>query len=163
MSAIVVFTDVQPVHICLHLKKCVLGFHDSLTMRHFKILSMLILSSSFFITVCLFVSRSLELTCLCVASLTLRIFPLSGNTPYRSLPITPKPDTARDLAESPSVRIRVQSEECFPPKRQRQLLTSNSLLLFTERIHQPNTEAREIKQQIVPNADFFHINVSLLM
>lgn len=55
------------------------------------------------------------LTCLWVASRTLRILPLRGNTPYRSRPITPNPETARDLAESPSVRIRVHSDECFPP------------------------------------------------
>lgn len=54
-------------------------------------------------------------TCLCVASRTFRIFPLSGNTPYRSRPMTPRPETARDLAESPSVRMRVHSDECLPP------------------------------------------------
>lgn len=41
--------------------------------------------------------------------------PLSGNTPYLSRPITPKPETAKDLAESPSVKISVQSKECLPP------------------------------------------------
>jgi len=45
----------------------------------------------------------------------LRILPLSGNTPYLSRPITPKPETAKDLAESPSVSISVQSKECLPP------------------------------------------------
>lgn len=54
-------------------------------------------------------------TCLCVASRTLRTFPFRGNTPYLSLPTTPKPATARDLAESPSVRIRVQSREFLVP------------------------------------------------
>lgn len=34
--------------------------------------------------------------------------------------MTPSPETARDLAESPSVRIRVHSEECFPPIKQKQ-------------------------------------------
>lgn len=55
------------------------------------------------------------LTCLWEASRTLRILPLSGNTPYLSRPITPKPETAKDLAESPSVKISVQSKECLPP------------------------------------------------
>ncbi|KAF3833512.1 hypothetical protein F7725_024716 [Dissostichus mawsoni] len=41
---------------------------------------------------------------------------VAGNTPYRSRPMTPSPETARDLAESPSVRMRVHSAECFPPK-----------------------------------------------
>lgn len=54
-------------------------------------------------------------TCLCVASRTLRTFPFRGNTPYLSLPTTPKPATARDLAESPSVRISVQSREFLVP------------------------------------------------
>lgn len=54
-------------------------------------------------------------TCLWEASRTLRILPLRGKTPYLSLPITPSPDTASDLAESPSVSISVHSRECLPP------------------------------------------------
>lgn len=114
--------------------------------------------------VCLSMLRFLGFTCLCVASLTFRIFPLSGNTPYRSRPITPKPDTARDLAESPSVRIRVHSEECFPPTRQNEGYSrmnqafKNSFFIFTVglllRSHLPNTEAAKIKLQL-PNEDFF--------
>ena len=54
-------------------------------------------------------------TCLCVASRTFSNLPLSGNTPYLSLPTTLRPAIAKDLAESPSVRIRVHSLECFVP------------------------------------------------
>lgn len=50
-----------------------------------------------------------------VASLTFNTFPLSGNTPYKSLPITPSPATASALAESPSVRIRVHFAESALP------------------------------------------------
>uniref|UniRef100_A0A6B0UL13 Putative secreted protein n=1 Tax=Ixodes ricinus TaxID=34613 RepID=A0A6B0UL13_IXORI len=53
--------------------------------------------------------------CLWVASRTLSIFPLSGKTPYLSRPTTASPDTASDLAESPSVKIRVQSTELRVP------------------------------------------------
>lgn len=50
-----------------------------------------------------------------LASLTFNSLPLSGNTPYRSLPTTSIPDIANALAESPSVRIRVHySEFRFP-------------------------------------------------
>lgn len=55
------------------------------------------------------------LTCLWVASRTLRTLPLRGKTPYLSRPITPRPATANDLAESPSVKIRVQPNEFFVP------------------------------------------------
>ena len=54
-------------------------------------------------------------TCLCDASLTFNNLPRSGNTPYLSLPTTPRPDTANVLAESPSVRINVQSSEFLVP------------------------------------------------
>ena len=57
----------------------------------------------------------LTVTCLCDASLTFNNLPRSGNTPYLSLPTTPRPDTANVLAESPSVRINVQSSEFLVP------------------------------------------------
>uniref|UniRef100_A0A6G5A4I2 Secreted protein n=1 Tax=Rhipicephalus microplus TaxID=6941 RepID=A0A6G5A4I2_RHIMP len=53
--------------------------------------------------------------CLWVASRTLRIFPLRGNTPNLSRPTTASPETAKLLAESPSVRMRVQSTELRVP------------------------------------------------
>lgn len=59
------------------------------------------------------------LTCLWEASLTLSIFPRRGNTPYLSLPTTPKPETASVLAESPSVRMSVQSIEFLLPEKQK--------------------------------------------
>lgn len=31
--------------------------------------------------------------------------------------MTLKPETAKDFAESPSVKINVQSKECLPPKK----------------------------------------------
>jgi len=55
------------------------------------------------------------ITCLCVASRTFSTFPRNGKTPYRSRPTTPSPAVARVLAESPSVRIRVQCIEFFVP------------------------------------------------
>ena len=55
------------------------------------------------------------LTCLCEASLTFNNLPRRGNTPYLSRPMTPRPDKANDLAESPSVNIKVQSMEFFVP------------------------------------------------
>mmetsp|Transcript_2027 Transcript_2027/g.4717 ORF Transcript_2027/g.4717 Transcript_2027/m.4717 type:complete len:239 (-) Transcript_2027:1276-1992(-) len=51
----------------------------------------------------------------CDASRTFFSFPFNGNTPYRSRPNTDSPDTARDLAESPSVRISVHSPARFVP------------------------------------------------
>mmetsp|Transcript_26166 Transcript_26166/g.57257 ORF Transcript_26166/g.57257 Transcript_26166/m.57257 type:complete len:226 (+) Transcript_26166:2710-3387(+) len=54
-------------------------------------------------------------TCLKFASRTFRTFPFNGKTPYLSRPITLTPATANDFAESPSVRIKVQSCECRPP------------------------------------------------
>mmetsp|Transcript_84091 Transcript_84091/g.265457 ORF Transcript_84091/g.265457 Transcript_84091/m.265457 type:complete len:267 (-) Transcript_84091:718-1518(-) len=54
-------------------------------------------------------------TCLKLASLTFKTLPFSGKTPYLSRPTTLSPATARDLAESPSVRIKVQSAEFLPP------------------------------------------------
>lgn len=56
-----------------------------------------------------------QCTCLCVASRTFSNLPLSGNTPYLSRPITPTPAIARDLAESPSVRINVHEWEFLVP------------------------------------------------
>mmetsp|Transcript_129512 Transcript_129512/g.415175 ORF Transcript_129512/g.415175 Transcript_129512/m.415175 type:complete len:247 (-) Transcript_129512:797-1537(-) len=56
-------------------------------------------------------------TCLKFASLTFKTLPFSGKTPYRSRPMTPKPATASDLAESPSVKISVHSLDCLPPAR----------------------------------------------
>ena len=41
--------------------------------------------------------------------------PLKGNTPYLSRPTTPRPATAKVLAESPSVKINVQSDDHFVP------------------------------------------------
>lgn len=49
------------------------------------------------------------------ASLTLRNFPLNGKTPYLSLPITSIPARAKLFAESPSVKIIVQSFESLVP------------------------------------------------
>ena len=60
-------------------------------------------------------TRKHTVTCLCDASLTFNNLPRSGNTPYLSLPTTPRPDTANVLAESPSVRINVQSSEFLVP------------------------------------------------
>ena len=54
-------------------------------------------------------------TCLCEASLTLSNLPRRGKTPYRSRPTILRPLTANVLAESPSVRINVQSIEFLPP------------------------------------------------
>ena len=53
--------------------------------------------------------------CLLLASLTFRNLPLNGKTPYLSLPTISIPANASDLAESPSVRIIVQSQACLPP------------------------------------------------
>mmetsp|Transcript_9905 Transcript_9905/g.27631 ORF Transcript_9905/g.27631 Transcript_9905/m.27631 type:complete len:218 (+) Transcript_9905:2931-3584(+) len=58
---------------------------------------------------------ALPVTCLKFASLTFSTLPLSGKTPYLSRPTTLRPATARDLAESPSVKINVQSCEFLPP------------------------------------------------
>lgn len=52
---------------------------------------------------------SFFMICSCLASRTLSSFPRRGNTPKLSRPTTLKPATASDLAESPSVRINVQS------------------------------------------------------
>ena len=49
------------------------------------------------------------------ALLTFNNFPLSGNTPYAFLPTTERPAIAIDLAESPSVKIRVHSLDFFVP------------------------------------------------
>jgi hypothetical protein len=49
------------------------------------------------------------------ASLTFRNLPLNGKTPYLSLPTTSIPASARDLAESPSVKIIVQSSAFLVP------------------------------------------------
>mmetsp|Transcript_25410 Transcript_25410/g.75653 ORF Transcript_25410/g.75653 Transcript_25410/m.75653 type:complete len:231 (+) Transcript_25410:2492-3184(+) len=57
----------------------------------------------------------LPVTCLKFASRTFSTLPLSGKTPYLSRPTTLRPATARDLAESPSVRMRVHSCEFLPP------------------------------------------------
>mmetsp|Transcript_3117 Transcript_3117/g.7422 ORF Transcript_3117/g.7422 Transcript_3117/m.7422 type:complete len:262 (-) Transcript_3117:821-1606(-) len=62
-----------------------------------------------------FVSSALPVHWAKLASRTFSTLPRSGNTPYRSLPTTDNPATARDFAESPSVRIRVHSAECLPP------------------------------------------------
>ena len=53
--------------------------------------------------------------CFGVASLTFKSFPFNGNTPYLSLPTISIPAMARDLAESPSVKIKVQYSEFFVP------------------------------------------------
>mmetsp|Transcript_98086 Transcript_98086/g.245798 ORF Transcript_98086/g.245798 Transcript_98086/m.245798 type:complete len:237 (+) Transcript_98086:1997-2707(+) len=58
---------------------------------------------------------SLAIICFNVASRTLSILPLRGNTPYLSRPMTLSPATARALAESPSVRMSVHSAEFLPP------------------------------------------------
>lgn len=71
-------------------------------------------------------------TCLWEASRTLRILPLSGKTPYLSRPITPNPDTASDLAESPSVNISVHSRECLPPERNLKLYIVKISHTFTD-------------------------------
>ena len=60
-------------------------------------------------------AKSRNRTCLCEASRTLRSLPLSGKTPYLSLPMIPRPATAKAFAESPSVKIKVQSPEFFVP------------------------------------------------
>lgn len=54
-------------------------------------------------------------TCFLVASRTFNSLPRNGNTPYRSRPTTPKPATASVLAESPSVRMSVQSSDFVVP------------------------------------------------
>ena len=51
----------------------------------------------------------------CDASRTFRGLPFKGKTPYKSRPTTPRPDTAKAFAESPSVKIRVQSLPLAPP------------------------------------------------
>mmetsp|Transcript_62239 Transcript_62239/g.185407 ORF Transcript_62239/g.185407 Transcript_62239/m.185407 type:complete len:226 (-) Transcript_62239:911-1588(-) len=51
----------------------------------------------------------------CVTSRTFRSLPRRGKTPYLSRPMTPRPATARLLALSPSVRMRVHSEARLPP------------------------------------------------
>lgn len=66
-------------------------------------------------------------TCLCEASRTLRSLPRSGYTPYLSRPTTPKPATAKVLAESPSVKIKVQSNEFLVPAS---LASSNLAMPF---------------------------------
>ena len=48
-------------------------------------------------------------------SLTLRSLPRRGNTPKRSRPTTFKPEMADVAAESPSVRISVQSDDLADP------------------------------------------------
>ncbi len=48
MSAIRVFTEMQSVHICSHLKKCVLGFHDPV----FVTFTVLFISVNFKLNVC---------------------------------------------------------------------------------------------------------------
>ena len=50
-----------------------------------------------------------------LASLTFKTLPLRGNTPYLSLPITDNPAIAIDLAESPSVNIRVHCSDFLVP------------------------------------------------
>lgn len=62
----------------------------------------------------LFIS-AFSIICLVVASLTFSSLPLRGKTPYLSLPIIPRPATAKVLAESPSVNIKVQSLELRVP------------------------------------------------
>ena len=53
-----------------------------------------------------------------LASLTLSNFPFNGKTPNLSLAlILDTPATARDLAESPSVRINVHKEEFLVPAK----------------------------------------------
>lgn len=53
--------------------------------------------------------------CLWVASRTSSIFLFSGNTLNLSRPTTDRPDTARLLDESPSVRMSMQSTEFLVP------------------------------------------------
>mmetsp|Transcript_89223 Transcript_89223/g.191411 ORF Transcript_89223/g.191411 Transcript_89223/m.191411 type:complete len:214 (-) Transcript_89223:46-687(-) len=57
------------------------------------------------------------------ASRTFNGFPRSGKTPKRSRPTMLRPATAKALALSPSVRMRVHSSEPFPPAQ----LASSSL------------------------------------
>lgn len=58
---------------------------------------------------------SITNTCLWLPSRTFNILPRSGKTPKRSRPTTPRPETASDLAESPSVSISVHKEEFLVP------------------------------------------------
>ena len=44
-------------------------------------------------------------------------FPFKGKTPYKSRPTTLDPATAIDLAESPSVKIKIQSSDFFVPAK----------------------------------------------
>lgn len=60
-------------------------------------------------------NRYSVLTCLDEASRVFNNFPRNGNTPYLSRPTTESPETASALAESPSVKIKVQSLEFLVP------------------------------------------------
>jgi len=62
-----------------------------------------------------FYISGLSIIYLFAASLTFKNFPLNGKTPYLSLPITSIPASAKVFAESPSVRIIVQSFESLVP------------------------------------------------
>ena len=74
----------------------------------------------------LFISSFLD-NCAYVAVRVFSNFPLSGKTPYVSLPTTDRPDTAVALAESPSVKIMVQLGESFVPA----LFASSSFGMIT--------------------------------
>mmetsp|Transcript_100219 Transcript_100219/g.251281 ORF Transcript_100219/g.251281 Transcript_100219/m.251281 type:complete len:204 (+) Transcript_100219:62-673(+) len=54
-------------------------------------------------------------TCFWVTSRTLSNLPRNGKTPYLSRPTTPKPATAKALALSPSVKMRVHWPAFLPP------------------------------------------------
>mmetsp|Transcript_43530 Transcript_43530/g.68982 ORF Transcript_43530/g.68982 Transcript_43530/m.68982 type:complete len:217 (-) Transcript_43530:658-1308(-) len=56
----------------------------------------------------------LDWICLSLAPRTFNSFPFRGNTPKFSRPTVASPATARALAESPSVKIRVQLCPFFP-------------------------------------------------
>lgn len=72
-----------------------------------------------------------DMICWCVASLTFSSLPLKGKTPYRSRPTTERPEMASALAESPSVRMRVQCCELRVPAS----LASSSLGMPVRRWH----------------------------
>ena len=57
----------------------------------------------------------LSIICFVEASRTFNGLPFNGNTPYLSLPTISIPAIASALAESPSVRINVQSSHFFVP------------------------------------------------
>ena len=61
------------------------------------------------------VISSLLAILLSAVSKTLSNLPFKGNIPYFSLPTTLRPAIAIDLAESPSVKINIQSSDFLVP------------------------------------------------